>query len=54
MTTLTWQDVIGKEKQQAYLQQTLEFVEQQREAGKIIYLQRVMCLMHFNIPNLPM
>jgi uracil-DNA glycosylase len=37
MTTLTWQDVIGKEKQQAYLQQTLEFVEQQREAGKIIY-----------------
>ncbi|MGR5093368.1 uracil-DNA glycosylase [Vibrio maritimus] len=37
MTTLTWQDVIGKEKQQAYLQQTLEFVEQQRGAGKIIY-----------------
>lgn len=37
MTTLTWQDVIGKEKQQAYLQQTLEFVEVQREAGKIIY-----------------
>lgn len=37
MTTLTWQDVIGKEKQQAYLQQTLEFVEAQREAGKIIY-----------------
>lgn len=37
MTTLTWQDVIGKEKQQAYLQQTLEFVEQQREAGKNIY-----------------
>lgn len=37
MTTLTWQDVIGKEKQQAYLQQTLEFVEQQRDAGKIIY-----------------
>lgn len=37
MTTLTWQDVIGKEKQQAYLQQTLEFVEQQRDAGKTIY-----------------
>ncbi|MGF1771936.1 uracil-DNA glycosylase [Vibrio wakamikoensis] len=37
MTTLTWQDVIGKEKQQAYLQQTLEFVEVQREAGKTIY-----------------
>lgn len=37
MTTLTWQDVIGKEKQQAYLQQTLEFVEAQREAGKTIY-----------------
>lgn len=37
MTALTWQDVIGKEKQQAYLQQTLEFVEQQRGAGKTIY-----------------
>jgi uracil-DNA glycosylase len=37
MTTLTWQDVIGKEKQQAYLQQALEFVDQQREAGKTIY-----------------
>ncbi len=34
---LTWHDVIGLEKQQAYFQQTLEFVEGERSAGKVIY-----------------
>ncbi|MFA0085144.1 uracil-DNA glycosylase [Vibrio sp. 10N.261.51.F12] len=37
MTTLTWHDVIEKEKQQAYFQQTLSFVENERESGKIVY-----------------
>ncbi len=35
--SLTWHDVIGLEKQQAYFQQTLEFVEGERSAGKVIY-----------------
>ncbi|HGS4494088.1 TPA: uracil-DNA glycosylase [Vibrio cholerae] len=35
--SLTWHDVIGNEKQQAYFQQTLQFVESQRQAGKVIY-----------------
>ncbi|ART81800.1 uracil-DNA glycosylase [Oceanisphaera profunda] len=34
---LTWQQLIEQEQQQAYLQQTLEFVEQERAAGKVIY-----------------
>jgi len=33
----TWQDLIATEKQQAYFQQALEFVEQEREHGKVIY-----------------
>ncbi|MGR5176749.1 uracil-DNA glycosylase [Vibrio parahaemolyticus] len=37
MTTLTWQDVIRHEKQQEYFQQTLAFVEREREMGKTIY-----------------
>ncbi|MBY6197130.1 uracil-DNA glycosylase [Vibrio hangzhouensis] len=37
MTTLTWQDVIRHEKQQEYFQQTLAFVEREREMGKAIY-----------------
>ncbi|SEF72257.1 uracil-DNA glycosylase [Vibrio hangzhouensis] len=37
MTTLTWQDVIRHEKQQEYFQQTLAFVERERETGKTIY-----------------
>ena len=35
--SLTWQDVIGAEKQQEYFQQTLAFVEQERAAGKVVY-----------------
>ncbi|AVH31217.1 uracil-DNA glycosylase [Vibrio fluvialis] len=35
--SLTWHDVIGVEKQQDYFQQTLTFVEQQRQAGKVIF-----------------
>ncbi|EOW9549611.1 uracil-DNA glycosylase [Vibrio fluvialis] len=35
--SLTWYDVIGVEKQQDYFQQTLAFVEQQRQAGKVIF-----------------
>lgn len=34
---LTWHDVIGAEKQQAYFQQTLSFVDAERQAGKVIY-----------------
>lgn len=33
----TWSQLIEQEQQQPYLQQTLEFVEQARAAGKIIY-----------------
>ncbi|WP_428772965.1 uracil-DNA glycosylase [Vibrio sp.] len=36
-TSFTWHDVIGEEKQQQYFQQTLQFVEQERSAGKNIY-----------------
>ncbi|EGA69958.1 uracil-DNA glycosylase [Vibrio sinaloensis DSM 21326] len=35
--SLTWHDVIGVEKQQAYFQQTLEFVEAERASGKVIF-----------------
>ncbi|ELP6756950.1 uracil-DNA glycosylase [Vibrio vulnificus] len=34
---LTWHDVIGAEKEQSYFQQTLNFVEAERQAGKVIY-----------------
>lgn len=37
MATLTWHDVIEKEKQQTYFQQTLSFVESERESGKTVY-----------------
>ncbi len=33
----TWSDVLGQEKQQPYFQETLNFVRQEREAGKVIY-----------------
>ncbi len=36
-SSLTWHDVIGIEKQQDYFQQTLRFVEAERNAGKTIY-----------------
>ncbi|MBB6056347.1 uracil-DNA glycosylase [Tolumonas osonensis] len=32
-----WSDVLGQEKQQPYFQETLNFVRQEREAGKVIY-----------------
>ena len=35
--SVVWHDVIGAEKQQPYFQQTLQFVEAERQAGKIIY-----------------
>lgn len=35
--SLTWHDVIGKEKQQAYFQDTLSFVEAERQSGKVIF-----------------
>lgn len=34
---VTWTEVIGCEKQQPYFQQTLEFVQQQRNAGKTVF-----------------
>ncbi|WP_159565196.1 uracil-DNA glycosylase [Budvicia diplopodorum] len=34
---LTWHDVIGKEKEQPYFQDTLKFVACERAAGKVIY-----------------
>ncbi len=34
---MTWHDVIGQEKEQAYFQQTLQFVKAERAAGKVIY-----------------
>lgn len=37
MSVLTWQDVIGHEKQQDYFRQTLAFVEAERQAGKVIF-----------------
>ncbi|MGR5457452.1 uracil-DNA glycosylase, partial [Vibrio alfacsensis] len=37
MTTLTWHDVIGNEKQQEYFQQTMAYVEAQRTQGKVIF-----------------
>jgi uracil-DNA glycosylase len=36
-TPLTWHDVIGKEKQQAYFLETLAFVATERHSGKTIY-----------------
>ena len=33
----TWSDVLGKEKQQEYFQETLNFVRHERESGKTIY-----------------
>lgn len=50
--SLTWHDVIGAEKQQDYFQQTLAFVEQQRQAGKVIFLRRKTYLTHFASRNL--
>lgn len=32
-----WSDVLGKEKQQEYFQETLNFVRHERESGKTIY-----------------
>ncbi|MGL6258370.1 uracil-DNA glycosylase [Vibrio sp. WXL103] len=34
---VTWTEVIDCEKQQPYFQQTLEFVQQQRDAGKTVF-----------------
>jgi uracil-DNA glycosylase len=34
---LTWHDVIGAEKEQPYFHDTIEFINKERESGKIIY-----------------
>lgn len=34
---MKWSDVLGEEKSQPYFKETLAFVQQQRDAGKIIY-----------------
>lgn len=36
-TSLTWHDVLAQEKQQPYFVNTVEFINQERAAGKIIY-----------------
>lgn len=36
-STVTWSDVIGSETQQEYYQQTVAYVERERESGKIIF-----------------
>jgi uracil-DNA glycosylase len=36
-TSLTWHDVIGQEKSQAYFIDTMQFINNERAAGKIIY-----------------
>jgi len=35
--SLSWQTIIDHEKQQEYMQQTLAYVAQQRELGKVVY-----------------
>ncbi|NVK25628.1 MAG: uracil-DNA glycosylase, partial [Gammaproteobacteria bacterium] len=35
--SLTWQQTLSDEKQKAYFVETLKQVQQQREAGEIIY-----------------
>ncbi|USD65732.1 uracil-DNA glycosylase [Vibrio sp. SCSIO 43136] len=35
--SLSWQDVISQEQQHPYFQQTLEFVQNQRDSGKVIF-----------------
>lgn len=35
--TLTWHDVIGKEKTQEYFQQTMAFVQAERDSGKTVF-----------------
>lgn len=35
--SLSWQDVIGAEKQQDYFQQTMQFVDSERAAGKTVF-----------------
>lgn len=34
---MTWDDIIGREQQQAYFIETLSFVANERQQGKIIY-----------------
>jgi uracil-DNA glycosylase len=36
----TWADILGKEKQQPYFQQMMQFIEKERAAGKTIYPPR--------------
>lgn len=46
--SLTWHDVIGAEKQQEYFQQTMAFVEAERQAGKVIYPPAADVICQFN------
>ena len=34
---MNWTDVLGEEKQQAYFQQIMQFVQSERDAGKTVY-----------------
>lgn len=51
---LTWHDVIGAEKEQSYFQQTLNFVEAERQAGKVIYPPAKDVFNAFVIPSFKM
>jgi Uracil DNA glycosylase len=35
--TTTWADILGEEKKQPYFQSILQFLAQERAAGKVIY-----------------
>ncbi|GEM74188.1 uracil-DNA glycosylase [Vibrio sagamiensis] len=37
LDSLTWHDVIGHEKQQSYFVDTINFVEAERKAGKVVF-----------------
>ncbi|SUC47875.1 Uracil-DNA glycosylase [Providencia stuartii] len=42
--TPTWHDVIGSEKTQAYFKDTLAYVANERQKGKIIYPPTARCV----------
>ena len=47
-----WADILGQEKQQPYFQQMMQFVENQRAAGKIIYPPKQYVFNAFNLTEL--
>ena len=36
-SVLTWQDVIGEEKQKGYFKEMMSFVEAERSSGKVVF-----------------